>query len=210
MIGNYIWKTKLDDIKWAWYSYPFILATQNLEENLRTRFINLRMKLNSLWKKSDSDKSRELRINRWFSMWSKRCQYKDMAYWRWANQILDVIKSWKLNLVDFNKWKFSVEDIVSWRIDKVVKKEDIVYPIFITDLIIFMFWRKNKKIKHNDFVEFLKEKYKWDIPEEYLNNIHTVSMDVRRKIIEIMKIIPKFSLLFAEDDNKEKWSINNI
>lgn len=190
---------KLEDMLWAWIAYPYVLATQNLDEKTRTRFINLRMKLLSQGKNDDKNKWRELRIKRWFSMNSKRCQFKDLSYTRWKNKILRLIKSWKFNLVDFYKWKFSIEDVVSWRLDKVIKNEDIVYPNFFTDLLIFLIWKKDWKVKHDDFIKFLKEKYKWDIPEKYLNSINTVSMDVRRKFVEILKIIPQFSLIYGED-----------
>lgn len=181
------WK-KLKDLREAGYSFPYILAGELLNKEERQLFVDLRirMDIDTKWKYGDSQNKRDLRIMRGYPLDYKWTQRKDCSYWRWANQIIDFVQQKKGSIADLYKGKFSIEDIESGKLDKIISKENIVFPLLFPDMLIFLIanWRKN--FTHAKFMDYLRDKYAWDIDEKDMNNITTIKEFSKLKIFITM------------------------
>ncbi len=200
--GTFKW-FKLEDLNVVSTSFPTSLMWEFLSEKDLQRFIDLRIKLNSVgWKKTwDIDKNRFLRCKRWLPFWYKWTQRKDLLYGRGQRKIVKALLDWKISIIDLYKWKFSLEDIESWKLEGVIKDEDIIFPIFFPDMLLFLM--SNKKFTHKNFVNYLSKKYKWIIPEEYFEKIGIIKLSIKAKFIEIMELLPK-NLLNEINENRRK------
>ncbi len=130
-------------------------------------------------------------------------QHKDVVYFRWLTETIKYLKSWW----EFRKlflWKVgfhdleNINDIYEWS----HKKEDLVFPIFISDLIYYYIvnkW-KDKKFKFStpEYYLHLKKKY-WFIDLESFKIIHHVDS----KWKEIKKIITMFEKVIWEEKQKK-------
>lgn len=57
-------------------------------------------------------------------------------------------------------------------------------------MIIFYFEnRKNEKMNHENFMNFLREKYSHILKEKDFEAIHKLSFSIQKKIAEILKVI---------------------
>jgi hypothetical protein len=145
-----------------------------------------------------------IRAKRNYSINNIGVQHKDVVYFRWLTKLLDYLKSgW-----DFRKlflWKVWFEDIEN--IDAIYctyhHKNNLVFPIFISDLINYYFTEKLKDLNFKfctpDYYLYLKKKY-WFIDIESFKIIEHINTDWK-KIEKILKIFEKFIFIESVEKN---------
>jgi len=187
---------KIQDMKQAWYSYPYILAGELLAKEDRQNLVELRIRMDKdvQWKHGDTNHQRDLRIMRWYSLDWPWAQRKDSSYGRWALQIVQAIREGKASILDFFQGKFSIEDILSWRVQKVVKPENRVFPLLFPDMILFMFGQWREDFTHEHFMVYMREKYQGDIPDEYLDNIQVIkSFSKLKTFVTMTRLLRRYN-----------------
>lgn len=121
-------------------------------------------------------------------------QHKDVVYFRWLTETLKYLQSWR----DFSKlflWKVWFHDIdniydiyVSYE-----NKTDLVFPVFISDLIYYYFTEKlidpTFEISIPEYYLYLKKKY-WFIDIESFKIVEHLQNDWK-KVEKIIKMFEK-------------------
>lgn len=121
-------------------------------------------------------------------------QHKDTVYFKWLTKTIEYLKSWgqfrKLFL--WKVWFEDIEDLESIYLQH-SRRDDVIYPFFISDLI---YYRLSSKQKDSDFIFdvqayylYLKKKY-WFIDLDDFNIIEQIKTK-QKKIDAIIKIIDK-------------------
>jgi len=137
------------------------------------KFIDVYNKMHSLRRKPLNE---FLRQKRNYSLSLKWWQNKDISYWRWMIKTLDYLKNWG----DFSNmflWKVWFDDLDKISVLYSINKSDIIFPIFIWDIIILNLENKEKWLKFNFDLNFivwyLEKKYhfKWIENFELKRNI---------------------------------------
>jgi len=121
-------------------------------------------------------------------------QHKDVAYFRWLLQIVSYLKEWW----EFRKlflWKVgfhdldNIFDIYMWYDNK----QEIVFPVFISDLIYYYFTNLIEDPKFifstPDYYFYLKKKY-WFIDLESFHIIDRINNNMK-KIQKLLKLLEK-------------------
>lgn len=113
---------------------------------------------------------------------------KDTTYSRWLKRIIKFIKEWGDIRLLFN-WKFWLDDLISKKVD-FSSEEDFLLPIFVPDIIIFYIliekWLLPTKFTHDNFIIFLKDKYKDSLPWLDFDSVQLVTFFQKRKILMII------------------------
>ena len=184
MDGLVIWKK----IEWTWIIIPNfarILAWEILSKGEQKDFIDL------FWKcteKKTSDESVFLRQNRNYPFEYTWVQHKDVTYIRWLIKVLIYLEElWDIK--DLFKWKFSLEDIKNWKADFV---QDLLYPIFVSDMIIFYFICEENhdlKFNHKNFIDFLRDKYSNALPNFDWSEVEKVNISELKIFSSMIKIV---------------------
>ena len=137
------------------------------------KFIDIYNKMHTLRRKPVNE---FLRQKRNYSISLKWWQHKDISYWRWMIRTLDYLKSWW----DFSllfMWKVWFEDLEKIGSLYELNKENIIFPLFIWDIIALHLENKEKwvdaNLNLNKIVIYLENKYhfKWIERFELKNNI---------------------------------------
>ena len=140
------------------------------------------------------------RAKRNYSLNHRWVQHKDVVYFRWLTELLEELKKWH----KFSRlflWKVGFHDVE--HLYEIYyshpRKEEIIYPIFISDLIYYYFtqkWEdKDFVFSAPDYYLYLKKKY-WFIDIESFCIIPCVQRDWK-KIEKILKILEK--IILAKD-----------
>lgn len=125
-------------------------------------------------------------------------QHKDVVYFRWLTETLKYLQSWK----DFSKlflWKVWFHDIdnIYDIYSAYQSKEDLVFPIFISDLIYYYFNEKGKNPEFEIFIPeyylYLKKKY-WFIDIESFKIVEHLQRDWK----QVEKIIKMFEKIIID------------
>ncbi len=106
--------------------------------------------------------------------------------WLKANKIVDLVMNGKCSLVDFYKGKFSIDDIASWRLDTLISKEKIIFPLFFPEMLLFMVGIGRQGFTHENFMAYMQEKYAGDISVDDLKNVKVVQAFSKLKIFVMM------------------------
>ncbi|EKD44274.1 MAG: hypothetical protein ACD_71C00189G0003 [uncultured bacterium (gcode 4)] len=175
---------KLIDIKWPGYAFPYILAGEYLSKDERQDLVDLRLKMDG--DKGDEGHRRDLRVMRGYPLDGPWSQRKDASYGRGVNKIVDLVTNGKCSLTDFYKGKFSIDDIASWRLDALISKEKIVFPLLFPEMLLFMAGVGRQEFTHERFMTYMQEKYAGDISEDDLNNIEVIKEFSKIKIFITM------------------------
>lgn len=138
-----------------------------------------------------------LRKKRWFSKKLNWGSNKDASYSLWLFSVLEYIKNWNWGVENLFWGKISMEDVKSGKFIPEGFWNEHISHIILTELIFF-YIRDRKKIKeddwdfHTEFVNYLKEKYKWLSDSFYLfNEAEKFVLWNRRKVMKILKIVEK-------------------
>ena len=133
-----------------------------------------------------------LRQKRNYSLELKWGQHKDISYWRWMIKTLNYInKGWDFSLLFM--WKVWFEDLDKiW--DLYLKnKTNILFPIFIGDIIALYLQSKEKweifELNIGFLVNFLEKKYKLKWIENF--NLEKNISNKMEKIKKLLKLIDK-------------------
>ena len=193
-----LWK-KLDWNSVIIPNFAKILAGEILDKEEYLDFNNL------FWKtsldKNSNPYSIFLRQKRNYPLDYVWVQHKDVTYVRWLIKVLNFLEDW-WDISTLFKWKFSIEDIKDWQADFI---QDLLYPIFVSDMIIFYFTcseKEDSKFNHEWFVKFLSEKYWKNLPNFNWNDINKLSF-------KQMKIFSKMILIIKEDINNQSNELVN-
>ena len=124
-------------------------------------------------------------------------QHKDVVYFRGLDDTVKYLKNW---------WKFS--KLFLWKIgfhdiDNIYdiylsydKKEDLVFPIFISDLVFYYFtnkdWDKNFVFSSPEYYLYLKKKY-WFVDLETFEIIKHIDSEWKQ-IEKVLRILEKIIL----------------
>lgn len=121
-------------------------------------------------------------------------QHKDVVYFRWLMQVKDYLqkwgKFWKLFL-----WKVSFEDLDNITIlyDLSERKKDLIFPVFMSDAILFYFSQKQKDKKYEfsipEYYLYLRKKY-WFLGIENFWIIEYMQIN-EKKFLRICKMLEK-------------------
>lgn len=150
-----------------------------------------------MWKEYKCKRSYEtsvIRAKRNYSSDEVWVQHKDVVYFRGLTQVLDYLKSgWEFRKLFL--WKVWFDDIEN--IETIYRaykdKEELVFPIFISDLVYYYFtWKMNNpefEFLIPEYYLYLKKKY-WFIDIESFKIIEHTQKDWR-KIEKILKMFEK-------------------
>lgn len=148
------------------------------------KFIEIYNKMHTLRRKPTNE---FLRQKRNYSLKLKWGQHKDISYWRWMLKTLDYLKNWW----DFSNlflWKVGFEDLD--KLEKLSTKyfNDIIFPIFIWDIISLYLQSKEEWKKFNLDAKYLA----WYLEKKYnLKWIKKFNLEknIGLKIIEVWKLL---------------------
>ena len=210
LIGNFRWAKNLPKEEWlamfmekifTGYTYDnidniveeyfTIMAWEALEWDDFWDFMRI---MEKEYKLKRASKSAIIRAKRNYSMNHSWVQHKDTVYFRGLLKIITYLKSWG----QFRKlflWKVWMQDVENlYNIYHLHdNKQDIVFPIFISDLIYYMLLnkQKNKKFEFEvqEYYLYLKKKY-WFIDLDCFNIIDQINEN-DKKISSIIKLIEK-------------------
>lgn len=166
----------------AWESLPW----EDFENFMKIMWKEYRLKRN--YKKSI------LRAKRNYPFEYTWVQHKDTVYFRGLMEIIQYLKSgWQFRkLFLWKVWFNDIEDLESIYLQH-PRRDDVIYPFFISDLI---YYRLSSKQKNKDFIFdvqayylYLKKKY-WFIDLDDFNIINQIQSK-QKKIDAIIKIIEK-------------------
>ena len=190
--GLFAWKS-LDEIKRAWYSFPYILVGELLWKQARRRLADLRVKMDQKWKVWDTHNNRDLRIMRGYPLDSLGAQRKDMSYGRGLLKIIHHIESGEFSLTDFFAGKFSIEDIVSWKIDRIIPRENRAFPLLFPEMLLYIFTHGRESFTHEKFWEYIKDKYDSVLRQEEVGSISKVQQITTLKVfVNMLKVIEHY------------------
>jgi len=218
-INSYNWRLLLWKFRWAknlpkeewlamfmekifhWYTYDTIdniveyfftmLAWECLDGEKFENFMRI------MWKEYKCKRNyitSVIRAKRNYSIEQIWVQHKDVVYFRWLTEVLEYLKSWW----EFRKlflWKVGFDDIenIEMIYSAHESKEDLVFPIFISDLIYYYFREKisdsSFKFSTPEYYLYLKKKY-WFIDIESFKIIDHINKDWK-KIERILKMFEK-------------------
>lgn len=135
-----------------------------------------------------------LRAKRNYSIDNIWVQHKDVVYFRWLTEVIEYLKSggefrklflWKV-------WFLDVDNIYNIY-QQYEEREEIVFPIFISDLIYYYFTEKEKKhdfiFVTQDYYLYLKKKY-WFIDLDWFKIIKKIDKDWK-EIEKILSMLEK-------------------
>jgi len=186
------WKW-LPEIKRAGYSFPYILVGELLWKDSRQKLANIRVKISKKGNGIDGDHSRDLRIMRGYPLDSLWAQRKDMSYGRGLLKIIHHIESGEFSLTDFFAGKFSIEDIVSWRIDRIIPRENRLFPLLFPEMLLYMLIHGRDDFSQEKFVAYISEKYKEVLKPEEIASIETIQEFTKLKVfINMWRILEKY------------------
>ncbi|EKD44526.1 MAG: hypothetical protein ACD_71C00111G0001 [uncultured bacterium (gcode 4)] len=193
VLGHLFKGRKLADIKGARYAFPDILAGELLSKDERQDLVDLRWRMDR--NSGDEGHKRDLRVMRGYPLDGPWAQRKDASYGRGMNKIVDLVIDRKCSIPDLYKGKFSLEDIVSWRLDSLISHENTVFPLLFPEMLLFMVGVGRSEFTHERFMNYMKEKYAGDIPDDTLNNVQVIRTFSKLKIFirmwsEIEKHLP--------------------
>lgn len=161
-----------------------VLSGEELED-----FVTLFFKLTG---RKTSSKNSALRAKRNYPWGYAGGQHKDVSYGRGQRQLLEYIDSGK-PLKDLFVGKVSFDDIsVLSEIQEKDKTQGIIYPLLISDVILYYFiCKKSGKVFENTgFLSYIKEKYhSLNLEEEF--DFEQVPFATKKKIKKILDILEK-------------------
>ncbi len=136
-----------------------------------------------------------LRAKRNYSFHAPWVQHKDVVYFRGLTEVIDYLKTWwefkKLFL--WKVWFLDLDNMYDLY-QRYEKKEEIVFPLFISDLISYYFknLEKNNQYEFNiqEYNLFLKKKY-WFLDLDSFKIIQRLTEDWNRidKLLQFLKKI---------------------
>ncbi len=171
--------------------YFTIMAWETLEWEDFADFMNIMDK--EYWLKRAS-KSAILRAKRNYSFTYSWVQHKDTVYFRWLMQIIKYLK-WGGQFRKLFLWKVGIHDLENiYNIYHIHEaKDEIIFPIFVSDLIYYRILNKQKNKKFEFEVQqyylYLKKKY-WFLDLDCFNIIEQINKN-NKKINSIINIIEK-------------------
>lgn len=140
-----------------------------------------------------------IRAKRNYSLEHVGVQHKDVVYFRGLTQLLDYLKAgWEFRKLFLGKVGFDDIENIETIYQAYDKKQDLVFPIFISDLIHYYFtqklWDDSFEFSSPEYYLYLKKKY-WFIDIESFKIIDHIN-DQWKKIEKIIKMFEK--AIFAE------------
>lgn len=112
-------------------------------------------------------------------------QKKDLSYGLGLEKTIDYLHRGG-DIKKLFSGKFGLADIESGLVN-FADNSEMLFPFFIEDSIIF--YQKNKKINHEEFVQFLREKYANILTETDFEKIEKLAFSYKRKIIQILRLL---------------------
>lgn len=186
------WKS-LEEAKRAWYSFPYILTAELLWKSERQMLSDLRVKMDRKWKVWDIYHNRDLRVMRGYPLDSLWAQRKDMSYGRGLLKIIHHIESGEFSLTDFFAGKFSIEDIVSWKIDRIIPRENRAFPLLFPEMLLYIFTHGRESFTHEKFWEYIKDKYGSVLRKEEVESISKVQQITTLKVfVNMLRVIEHY------------------
>jgi len=201
-------------VKWLWVtwvdamnaSFIMVMASEIFAWEELKDFIDLYMDISERKSSPEANLARRKRNYPDDYVW---VQHKDVAYVRWLLRVVDYI--WadggnsKWNIEDLFVWKVWLDSIIEW--DMRFDEEKMLFPILNVEVMLFyimnMIW-ENKKLRHEDFVAYMGEKYKWVVSEASLDKLKNEKLgpkSFRQMLWTISPIISEFTNQAPANDN---------
>lgn len=154
----------LDDI-WVPQHFPKVLMAELFSWKPLQRFLEL----NNMLEPDVWNEWRLLRLKRNYPMDCRWWQHKDSTYGRGVLEVIKYIKEWN-DVRDLYLWKVSISDIPKVKRLMELKwltYDDLNLPLFIWELVLFIFEREDNNINsrrkqwlnQEEFMDYLKIKY---------------------------------------------------
>jgi len=211
-------------VKWLPVSWPnvmnpsfiMVLASEIFSGEELKDFIDLYMDISERKSSPDANLERRKRNYPDNYVW---VQHKDVAYVRWLIRVTEYLDVWTedswWDIENLFVWKVWIDSIINW--DFQFDEQKMLFPILNVEVMLFYIMNalwENKKLKHDDFVKYMKLKYKWIISEKSFKKLEDTKLD--RKTFKAMlgtisPIINEFSEQQASNSNESpSGNINKI
>lgn len=194
LLGNFRWAWNLvkeeglamtieEFLKWArlqeitiTHHFVRVFASEIFSTKDLQRFLTLYWKLR--WEEYTT--LRILRQKRNYPLNFKWGQHKDATYGRGIQKVLTFLQKWG-DMRELYLGKVSIDDIPKIKKILELQKKDIAelnIPIFLGELILYIFVHKNKNIDCDSFLNYLKDKY-------YFINFDNLDLLIVKEFVKI-------------------------
>jgi len=187
-------------------SFIMVLASEIFSGEKLKDFIDLYMDISERKSSSDANLARRKRNYPDDYVW---VQHKDVAYVRGLIRVTDYLDvdsedSW-WNIEDLFVWKVGIQSILDG--DFSFDEDKMLFPILNVEVMLFYIMNalwENKRVRHKDFVAYMKEKYKWVVSEASMKKLEKTKLwpkHFREMLWTISPIMQEFKNQAPANDN---------
>lgn len=141
------------------------------------------------WTDLGKDEAMLRRISRNFP-YGRGAQRKDLLYGNGLQKVVEYVEKGG-DIKSLFSGKFGFEDIASGSFD-FSRHPEILYPIFLSDIILYFLderTKQGKKMNHHEFIQFLRDKYGSLLPSADYDRIPVLRFSQKKRVKQVLDMI---------------------